>query len=175
MHECACTNAHTHHNTQGKDEPNLMIISSPTPALSYLSSLSFSGCSPVCMYIHAGQLYRHFIIGTGGYVLNKAALRTFVHGMHSSSCRPDKRTSSEDVQISACMRSLGARTVPILQRFGRFSPTLYYTAKISGRRGTSCCVRDLVSLHYMRAWEIRWFHRSLYCNMTTDHDAIALP
>lgn len=115
--------------------------------------------------LHVGQSFRGYILGTGGYVLNRAALTLFVTNMHERPCSPHKTVSSEDIQITRCLRALGGTTVDVQRRFGRFSPTLFCTAKIARRVGTKCCERDLVSLHYMQPWEIIWMYRSLYCKV----------
>jgi hypothetical protein len=58
-----------------------------------------------------------------------------------------------------------------LERFARFSPTMFFTERIARRVGTGCCTPKLISMHYLLPWEIRWFYETLYL----PQDATAAP
>jgi len=113
-----------------------------------------------------GSRFRRRIIGTGGYVMNRAGLSLFISSINKTNCSPNTVSSMEDGLISDCMKSNGAK-IPITerdgkQRFSRFSPTIFYTQKIARFVGTKCCIEELISLHYMRPWEMEWFYCMLY-------------
>ena len=114
------------------------------------------------------------VIGTGGYAMNRAALQLFVSSMNKPTCKPRAVSSAEDFRISECLQAQGAKFPDTMkdgrQRFARFSPTAYYTAKIARWIGVACCSPELISLHYLQPWEIRWFYSRLY-KQTAGNDA----
>jgi hypothetical protein len=109
---------------------------------------------------------RKFVFGGSGYVLNRAGLNMFVHVVMDS-CHPYAYTSMEDVVISDCMRAHGALLPETSDasgrsRFARFSPHMYFHARIARGLQLRCCSQDLISLHYMQPPDMYWFERFFY-------------
>jgi hypothetical protein len=119
-----------------------------------------------------------FVAGGGGYVLNRAALDLFVGKIYPS-CHVTDHTSMEDALITECMRQNGAKIPNTvdgkgLSRFSRFSPENYANWNMARWAWPPCCTQDLISLHYMRPYDMYWFEgffhgrdgSSLTCNQT---------
>jgi hypothetical protein len=56
-----------------------------------------------------GGHLKHYVVGTGGYAMNRAALRLFATSMYKSSCFPRAVSPAEDFRLTQCLAANGGR------------------------------------------------------------------
>ena len=122
-----------------------------------------------------------FNTGGAGYVLSRAALRTFLAVMDDPGRCSRKTTSQEDVELSMCLRRAGVgltdtRDARGRERFHFWTPAMRFHWDTSRRtwygdtqrewglqNGTLCCAPDSVSFHYVNQPSlVRHLHALLY-------------
>mmetsp|Transcript_48179 Transcript_48179/g.139602 ORF Transcript_48179/g.139602 Transcript_48179/m.139602 type:complete len:432 (+) Transcript_48179:138-1433(+) len=110
-----------------------------------------------------------FNSGGAGYVLSRRTLRTLDEHLNDSRCGPERRTSTEDVNVAECLWKVAGvlpedtRDELGRERFHPFPPATHWSLKSDAdgwygqynrdwglKYGKDCCAPDSVSFHYMR-------------------------
>ena len=130
-----------------------------------------------CRYIKPGLIFNS---GGPGYLLNGAALDTFISVMNSPSCFVRHRTRAEDVMLAACLASAGVvphdtRDALRRERFLPFMPAAHLTYRNTDLRqdwyvrysiglqyGVDCCSTRAAGFHYVKAPDLHRLDALLY-------------